>query len=235
MFCEVRGEFMDHEAAIRQKMTERYLLDELDSELRDQFEDHYFECQECALDVKAGALFVDKSKAVLAEDRASAEKTRRSTAWDSPGWLSWLRPAFTVPVMAMLLAEIGYQSLVVFPQMRQALARPQVFQSWASVNIGTWGDGGPTITIAPRQSFLLFVRIPPDATYASYVADLYNPAGKPEWSLKIPATANQNPWPVEVPGAERASGAYKLAVRGVTAAGETKEIGGATFELQIKQ
>jgi hypothetical protein len=226
---------MDHEAAIRQKMTERYLLDELDPELRDQFEDHYFECQECALDVKAGALFVDNSKAAFTEDKVLANRASRSRPWASAGWLAWLRPAFTVPAMAMLLAVIGYQSLVLFPQMRQALARPQVFQSWASVNIGTWGDGGPTITISPRQSFLLFVRIPPGTPYASYAADLYNPAGKLEWSLKIPASANQNPWPVEVPGADRTAGAYKLAVRGVTDGGETKEIGGATFELQIKQ
>ena len=31
---------MDHNEAVRQKATERYLLDELDPELRDQFEEH---------------------------------------------------------------------------------------------------------------------------------------------------------------------------------------------------
>jgi hypothetical protein len=36
-----------------------------------------------------------------------------------------------------------------------------------------------------------------------------------------------------VPGANRAAGSYILIVRGVTAAGESKEVGRASFELQI--
>ena len=35
---------MDHDEAVRQKATERYLLDELDAEIRDQFEEHLFDC-----------------------------------------------------------------------------------------------------------------------------------------------------------------------------------------------
>ena len=59
---------MDHTAVVRQKMTERYLLDELDSEVRDEFEEHYFDCPECAQDIRAGAQFVAHSKIVLAEN-----------------------------------------------------------------------------------------------------------------------------------------------------------------------
>ena len=46
---------MDHDEAVRTKVTERYLLNELDPELRDQFEEHLFDCQDCALDVRAAA------------------------------------------------------------------------------------------------------------------------------------------------------------------------------------
>jgi len=35
--------------------TEKYLLDELDLRLRDEFEEHLFDCQECAFDCWAGA------------------------------------------------------------------------------------------------------------------------------------------------------------------------------------
>ena len=58
---------MDHAEAVRQKATERYLLDELDPDVRDQFEEHLFDCQDCALDVRAAAMFVEQSKVVLAE------------------------------------------------------------------------------------------------------------------------------------------------------------------------
>src|ERR1700751_56088 len=63
----MRGSTMDHKEAVRQNATERYLLDELDPELRDQFEEHLFDCQDCALDVRAGAMFVEQSKVILAE------------------------------------------------------------------------------------------------------------------------------------------------------------------------
>ena len=58
---------MDHEGVVRQKLTERYLLGELDDQTRQEFEEHYFDCPDCAVDVRAGALFVEQTKVVLAE------------------------------------------------------------------------------------------------------------------------------------------------------------------------
>ena len=226
---------MDHDVVVRQKMTERYLLNELDSESRDQFEEHFFDCPECAFDVRAGSAFVEQSKNVLAEARESgmAPASRPTPAPASGGWIAWLRPAFAAPALALLLAVVGYQNLVTYPQLQQALNRPQVLP-WAPVNVGTWGSGGPVITASPGQGFLLFVRIPPEGSYSNYTADLYSPAGKVEWSLTIPVTAGQDQWPVQVPGANREAGTYTLAVRGVTAAGESKEVGRTSFQLKIQ-
>jgi hypothetical protein len=232
---------MDHDMVVRQKMTERYLLDELDSEARDEFEEHFFDCRDCALDVHAGALFVEQSKAALAEttERISAALPVTAPIPVKPGWLALLRPVFVVPVMALLLAVIGYQNLVTYPQLQQALNSPQVMP-WAAVNVGTWGSGGPVITTRPGKGFLLFVRIPPEGGYSHYTAELYNPGGKMEWSLTIPVTSGQetsaqDQWPVQVPGANREAGSYTLAVRGVTAAGDSKEVGRASFELQLQK
>jgi hypothetical protein len=225
---------MDHDMVVRQKTTERYLLDELDPAARDEFEEHFFDCKECALDVRAGALFVEQSKVVLAEK----VEPMAAPAPAKPGWLTWFRPAVVVPVMLMLLAVIGYQNLVTDPQRQQAFNSPQVLP-WASVNVGTYGSEGPVITTRRGEGFLLFVRIPPDGSYSHYTTDLYNSAGKLEWSLTIPApsgktTSAQDQWPVEVPGANREAGSYTLAVHGVTGAGESKEVGRASFELQIQ-
>jgi len=226
---------MDHEVVVRQKMTERYLLNELDSESRDEFEEHFFDCPECAFDVRAGSAFVEQTKNVLAEARETetAPAAIPTPAPASSGWLAWLRPAFLAPVLALLVAVVGYQNLVTFPRLQQALNRPQVLP-WAPVNVGTWGSGGPVITASPGQGFLLFVRIPPEGSYSHYTADLYSPAGKVEWSLTIPVAAGQDQWPVRVPGENREAGTYTLAVRGVTAAGESKEVGRTSFELKIQ-
>jgi len=224
---------MDHDVVVRQKMTERYLLGELDPDARDEFEQHFFDCPDCALDVRAGSLFVEQSKVVLAKksEAVSAGSPVPLPVVAKPGWFAWLRPAFAAPLMVLLLAVIGYQNLVTYPQLLAA-NRPHLLP-WASVNVGTWGSGGPIISARPGQGFLLFVRIPPDGSYSHYVADLYDPAGKLEWSLTIPASSGQDQWPVQVPAANRAAGSYILVVRGVTAAEESKEVGRASFELQI--
>jgi hypothetical protein len=226
---------MDHDVVVRQKMTERYLLGELDSGARDEFELHFFDCPDCALDVRAGALFVEQSKVVLAKksEAVSVGSPVPLPVLTKPGWFTWLRPAFAAPLMVLLLAVIGYQNLVTYPQLQLAANSPHLLP-WASVNVGTWGSGGPVISIPPGKGFLLFVRIPPDGSYSSYVADLHNPAGKVEWSLTIPASSGQDQWPVQVPGVNRAAGSYILVVRGVTVAGESKEVGRASFELQIQ-
>lgn len=100
---------------------------------------------------------------------------------------------------------------------------------------GTFGSGGPIVKANTGQGFLLFVRIPPEGIYSQYTAELYNPAGKVEWKVTIPASSTQDQWPLQVPAANREAGSYSLVVRGVSAAGESKEIGRASFELQIQK
>jgi hypothetical protein len=224
---------MDHEEAVRVKATERYLLNELDPFLRDQFEEHLFGCQECALDIRAGAMFVEQSKIVLSES-PQASPARVPLAPVKPGWLTWLRPALVVPVMAVLTAVVIYQNLVTYPVLKQAALTPHVLP-WASINISTRSGNVPAITISQGNGFLIFLRIPPDNTYSRYTADLYNSASKLEWSLAIPAASAEDTWPVQVPAANRESGIYTLKVHGVTASGESKEVGFPTkFELQVQ-
>jgi len=231
---------MDHAVAVDRKMTERYLLGELDPQACQEFEEHFFDCPECALDVRTAALFIEHSKSSLAKESEpvavlspAARPVPPKPVLSEPGWLAWLRPAFAAPVMVLLLAVIGYQNLVIYPRQQQALARPQVLPS-AFLNIGAMGTGEQPISIAPEQSFLLLVRIPPDSC-PRHTAELYNPAGKLEWSLTLPSSSTQDQWPLQVPGAKRESGEYSLVVRGLTDNSEGKEVGRVTFDLQIQK
>lgn len=226
---------MDHEEAIRVKATERYLLNELDPNLRDQFEEHLFDCQECALDVRAAAMFVEQSKTVLSEPPQPSAVRVPVVVPVKPGWFGWLRPALALPVLAVLLAVVVFQNLVTYPHLKQAASTPQVLP-WASVNVSTRGANAPPVSVTQGKGFLLFVRIPPEKSYSRYTADLYNPAGKLEWSLTIPATSAEDTWPVQVPAADRESGVYTLRVHGITASGESTEVGfPTTFELQVQK
>ena len=176
---------MDHNEAVRQKATERYLLDELDPELKDQFEEHLFDCQDCALDVRAAAMFVEQSKIALSEPALTVPTPAPVPA--RAGWFAWFRPAFAVPVLALLLAVVGYQNFVTYPHLMQAANQPQV-GPWASVNVSTRGTASIVVKPHRGEGFGLLVNLPPEDGFASYSADLYNPAGKKEWSSPI-ATA----------------------------------------------
>lgn len=238
---------MDHELVARQRITERYLLGELEADALHEFEEHFFDCPDCALDVRAGALFVEQSNVLLADESRMAGVSRSTPtlvpAKDVRAKSSWLaallgmfKPAFAVPVIAALLAVVGYQNLVIYPQLKLALDSPRVLP-FAAVNVGSWG-GGQTVSIRPGEGFLLFARISADG-YPAHVAELYNPAGKLEWSLPIPSSERdtspgQDQYPIQVPGAQRRAGIYTLVVRGLTAAGESKEVGRSSFELQFR-
>ena len=58
------GAEMDHNEALRLQAAEKYVLGELPPPLRDEFEEHFFDCQECAQDVIAVAGFVDNARHV---------------------------------------------------------------------------------------------------------------------------------------------------------------------------
>jgi Putative zinc-finger len=222
---------MDHDVVVRQKMTEKYLLDELDAASRDEFEEHFFDCPSCAVDVQAGALFIEQSKIALAPVTDGVAPQIGA----EPRWFARFRPLVVAPVMALLLAVVGYQNLVLYPRLEQAANSPHLLP-WAPLKVATYGSGPDrtVITTAPGKSFLLFVRIA-EGEYERYTAELHNPAGTIVWSLTIPAAPGQDEWPIQVPGANLQAGSYNLTVRGVTTAGISKEVGQASFELQIQK
>jgi hypothetical protein len=223
---------MDHDEAIRLTATERYLLGELSPELRDQFEEHFFDCPECARDMRAASMFIEQSKTVLAEGVNKEVAAVPSQA--GVGRFAWLRPSFAIPALALLLAVIAYQNLVTYPHLEQAVNRPQVLP-WATINTRTRGSITPVIAAPRGGSFVLFVNIPPDPRYSRYIADLYNPAGKLEWSLTIPGKMAEDTLSLQIPGTNRDGGTYALALRGISADGQTTEIGRTSFELQVEK
>ena len=225
---------MDHDQAVRTKVTERYLLNELDPELRDQFEEHLFDCQDCALDVRAAAMFVEQSKAILSERPATVPVRAPVPVSKTSGWFAWLRPAFAVPVLALLLAVVGYQNFVMVPRLRMAANTPQVLP-WASINVSTRGATPTQVSARSGEGFNLLVSIPPVNRYTFYKFELYNPAGKLEWSRTIPAESAEETRSIYIPGANRTQGIYALAVQGITGTGESSDLGRYPIELQIQK
>jgi hypothetical protein len=229
---------MDHSESIRLMASEKYLLGELTPELRDQFEEHFFDCQECALEVRAGAAFVEHSKVVLSEPVVVSPMRVPVATPANPGWFARLRPVFALPVLAAVLLVVGYQNLVTYPKLKgeaAAFSRPQILVSASLINANTRGAGKTVVSARPDEPFLLFVDIPADARFSSYVAELDGPAGNSEWSLAIPAETTKDTVPIRVPASHREAGMYTLVVRGVdSSGGKGVQVGRYPFELQIR-
>jgi hypothetical protein len=224
---------MDHSEANRLMGSEKYLLDELSPSEMEAFEEHLFGCHECAMDVRAGSVFLEHGKVELAN---SAPKAGRIPAEvrPSPGF-SWWRPAFAVPAMAILLLVVGYQNLVMYPAMKGALAEnkaPRILPAASLVSSATRGSAPSVIEVHTGEPFLLPLDIQPQNAFQSYVVELQNPAGRVEWSLPVSSELVKNTLTIGAPGVNKV-GRYQVIVMGRNAQGENSEVGRYPFDLQF--
>jgi hypothetical protein len=98
---------MTHADAVRTLAVERYLLDEMPEIERFAFEDHFFDCVECADDLRTGSTMRKAVKAGLlpqASRQATISPAIAKRRWNPSVVLPWA-------AAAMLAIAVGYQSL----------------------------------------------------------------------------------------------------------------------------
>ncbi|MGA8085858.1 MAG: zf-HC2 domain-containing protein [Terracidiphilus sp.] len=222
---------MDHNEATQQMAAERYLLGELTPELRDAFEEHAFDCPECAVDLRAGAAFIGAAKVELpklAETSAAVPKPEiihpTKKRFD---WQAWLRPAFAVPVFAALLALVAYQNLDTIPALRKAASEPSVLPSTA-FHAGTRGAAHASVEADRTKGAALSIELPQESGYASFAFDLYDPQGKELWTRTVPGSKagsdDDGTVSLVIPGSGLTEGSYSLAIIGIDGQGSRTEI-----------
>lgn len=219
---------MDHSEAIKIKAAEQYLLGELTGEEREQYEEHFFTCQECAMDVTAGAAFLDNAKEALrAEKEFTPSKRPHMHRWFD----LFLRPAFAVPALAMLALVVTYQSTIVIPHLKTSLTQataPQAIPSFSLLAENSRG-GNPVIIHAPRNKpFSIYLDIPPDKRFLSYNCELQTESGVTEFALRVPAEEAKDTVQLLIPASRLQSGRHILVIRG---SGATQESGTAEPEI----
>jgi hypothetical protein len=173
---------MDHSNAMQIHAAEKYVLGELPKPLRDEYEEHYFSCQECAEELKVTAAFLQGSRAILLNEQRAADQMLAAPARPARGaWLGWLRPAFAVPVLAGLLLMISYQNLVTIPRLKSESATAVVGQDADLVSlIGVNSRGGDANALQVHQNrpAILEVDIPATSEYSGYLCRLQDEAGR---------------------------------------------------------
>lgn len=230
---------MNHSEAVQQMAAERYLLGELAPNERDAFEEHYFDCPECALDLRAGAAFVDEAKRQLPQLNAAQpapKPARLETTHAQRDWFAWLRPAFAAPVFAALLAIVGYQNLATIPHLRSAAAEPRL-GPWMTLHLGTRGAAAMPVQVNRGEGFVLVLDVPPGTDYASYAFVLDNPEGKPFWTRTLTPAPDQMgvqpPLSLTIPGTGLQQGTYTVTISGITPQGTRTELDRHVLDVHI--
>jgi hypothetical protein len=233
---------LEHLHAYKTQAAERYILGELTAAEAEEFESHYFECEECATAVESGQLFVANARALPGEPDAQAERLfparnqdkRRSSFYKIP--VAWMRPGFILPALAaVVLAAVAlYQAMVIIPAMRGTVDGARALPAFQLV-AASRGESQRVQVPLGSPFFSLSLDVPPDSHFAQYICD-FSTSGRNVFRLIAPAPGNGLPISILVPVKALKPGNYELVIFGAGPNGQQADkIAASTFDLQFSR
>lgn len=228
---------MNHDEALQEMATERYLLDELSPELKEAFEEHMFECTECALDVRAGNVFLSEAKVQLPELKARTEvqaPVRPAPAKEKkPWWSVFAMPALAAPAFAALLAVIAFQNFSTIPSLRSAAEEPSIIAP-SSLHADTRGSEPTVVQADHKQGANVLIELPQQPDYSSYEFALNDPQGKRFWTKTVTAPQGGT-LSLTIPGKGLQQGSYTLNMAGISPQGARTDLGRRTLDVHFDE
>ena len=230
---------MNHQEATQQGAVEKYLLDELAPPERDEFEEHFFDCPECAEDLRMTAAFLDTAARELERftpERPAPERPAPKRA--GPSRFAFLfRPAFAAPAFATLLLVIAYQNGVVYPRLAAELAASRTPELLASVSLiggNSRGAAVPSVTLPQKnQPLLLTLDIPTAERFTSYTCVLMAPSGAVVGRIPVSAEQAKDTVSIRFPAGQWRSGEYRLIVQGHSPSAEQEPAELASYRFNL--
>jgi len=205
---------MEHAEARDTHAIDRYLLGELTAAEADAFEEHYFDCAECAEELRSGMQFMDGGRKVAREASAPAIAPVVPISEHRSRRMTWIPAA----AAAVLVLAIGTPLL-----MKQRAAGAPSFEiaSQHSFLLSESRSAGTVPTLNGNAPIVLWADVPSEPTYSRYEARLQQPDGK---VLALPFTPDPNgeATPLTVRGLS--AGSHELVIVGTDPAGQHAEI-----------
>jgi len=205
---------MTHQQALDTMAAERYLLDEMTEIEKHAFEEHYFDCDDCAHEVRLGEQIRVEVRASHGSGLgAQHSHTGTSNVVEFNKRPVWRRASTVIPwaAAAMLALTAGYQSLVVVPGLQRAIA-PQPL-SPVMLREATRGTL-PVVTVAPGQRFVTLGIDVMNASSTNVTYDLLDAAGNTILSGRTPLPPSGAPLYLLLPADELVRpGRHTLIVR----------------------
>ena len=181
---------MNHQDAVQTQTAEKYVLGQLRGSARDDFEAHFFECEECAEAVRTSLLFVDNAAAELlttpaynAQPKEAAERVR----WIEWFRRTWLTPVFAVPVLA--LAAVAALWVRDHDRLKTELSQALAPQAFTDVQLDVTRGANPVSVVRSGRFFAVSFYINPD-TLPRYAVEISGNGVKPA-TIVTPQRQNQ--------------------------------------------
>jgi hypothetical protein len=204
---------MEHDEAIRSQAAERYAAHELSPADRQAFEEHLFDCQECADDVRFELTFAANVRAGAGEPRPvlqPAPQPSGTGAWER--WLGWLRrrPATALSFAANLALAAGLGYVALTGTHHAAVARfTQLYFAPGPTK------GAADVHDIPAGEIYYTVRFSaPSAGSQSYAYEVQDETGKRQSSGFLQGPAGLDELNLQIPLDGLPAGVHTLVVRG---------------------
>jgi hypothetical protein len=194
---------MTHDEATKSLAAERYILDDLEPAERDAFEEHFFDCTECAADVRDTAKIADGVRTGV-----RVAPVRHYTRWAAAaaGAVVAIGLAYQyVPEVAGLRPHSSNRPV----QSARAIQPEQV------IELDTARAAQTPYVIAAKQSVSIVFVIPVTDPHPTYICELRDEAGVIVASRRVTTKDEAaNAVTLVVPPNTLHSGHYTLGIRG---------------------
>jgi hypothetical protein len=224
---------MNHQEAVQSNAAEKYFLGELSGDLCEQFEEHYFDCLECAENLKLLASFAGASR-ICFKEKADHKMPKRFEGTWHKSWFAWLQPAVAAPAILLLAAVAIFQATGVIPSLRERIQEPQlgqVYESEFRLQGIVRGENITKIAIRPNETFGLELDFTPAGIFPSYKADLTDRSGISVRTFDISGDMANRTIKLAIPGEGLHPGPYELIFVGRNAAGKAESKSNAVLRL----
>jgi hypothetical protein len=226
---------MNHQDALQEMAVERYLLGELSGSSLDRFEEHLFECPECAMDVKAGVTFIDGARTEL----KSPQRVAEADAKKAPGWTSWFTSPWVLGLaLATCLLLLSFQIFIFEPRMKLEIAQaqtPAMLNPLILANAGARGDSIPEIVAPEHGSFVISLDIPAAGGFSSYLCSLSAPDGSLLWQTTVSPDQARDALLINMPTARTKVGLNTFLIQGLPAGGTLVDLARYRFRVTIQK
>jgi hypothetical protein len=202
---------VQHAEAVRTGAAERYVMGELSEQQALEYEEHFFDCRECAEEVKTAAAFADNARDAFRTETPAAETPAPIAKRRTGLGLFWPMPVGAAAAVLLAAGAAVYQASVVVPSLRRQVAQDGALQAapWFFLSVSRAEPQVLTLSTGQRMVGLTLSRSS-ERSAPYYRCQVLDSAGRVVESAVVPGPREGGELQVLLPAARLQPGSHAL-------------------------